>query len=187
MDGTNLRGYSIMKICKIEICVDCLNYLANGEVLPDVDQDNLDMNIYSRYPTAQYQLIPEGVERGFSHATCDTCGGMAGDRYSAHVAYKNYIQTAEFRNRLVQELTRIQSTIDSNCILDDGSIGIDVTLGVDDTGTEYAIQTGDNSFSGPIYIYEHWAVSSITPDMDKDDINNVAMELIYQVKELVLY
>ena len=59
---------------------------------------------------------------------------------------------------------------------------LDITFSVSEDGTEWAYQTGDNSFTGSCYSHPHWAVSSILLDTDPlglyEDICEQLEELI---------
>ena len=49
---------------------------------------------------------------------------------------------------------------------------------------EWGYQTGDNSFSGGAYGYNHWGVGYVEKDMD---IEAVAMDMIAQIEEGLAY
>ena len=65
---------------------------------------------------------------------------------------------------------------------DDEEPGIQLTLACNDNGTEYATQTGDNSYTGSAYSFPHWAVTGVYKDSDPDA---VADELLDQLSDLV--
>jgi hypothetical protein len=57
--------------------------------------------------------------------------------------------------------------------------GIDITLACDSRG--YAVQTGDNSYSGSAYSYRHWGVGRLYRDTDCMEL---AGGLINQCRDL---
>ena len=94
------------------------------------------------------------------------------------------INTNSFNKQLVVELERIRSSIadDYLAYTDDEEPGIQVTLGCTDSGNEYAIQTGDNSDTGPVYSFPHWAVNAV---YRSSDCGEIASDLIEQLNELI--
>jgi len=87
------------------------------------------------------------------------------------------------QRELQKELTRLKNYIDPDCIeLDEDKPSMEITLAADSTG--YALQTGDNSFTGPAYGFQHWAVVWLYSDSNCLDL---AKDLIEQVKELASY
>ena len=81
---------------------------------------------------------------------------------------------------LATELTRLKKFIEDDYIAyEDDLPGMDVTLGCSDKG--YALQTGDNSFSGVAYGHRHWGVSRL---YRRSNCRELAKELIDQVREL---
>jgi hypothetical protein len=82
--------------------------------------------------------------------------------------------------KLSAALSRAKSEIDDGMIaMDDSEPSIDVTLACDDTG--YALQLGDNSYSGPAYGFRHWGVANL---YRKSNCRELARELINQCREL---
>jgi len=81
---------------------------------------------------------------------------------------------------LAAELTYATRHIDDDMIaMDDSAPSIDVTLACDETG--YALQLGDNSFSGSAYGFRHWGVSGLYRNSNCRDL---ARDLIEQCREL---
>jgi len=60
--------------------------------------------------------------------------------------------------------------------------GIDITLASDSRG--YALQTGDNSYTGSAYSYRHWGVGRLYRETDCMEL---AKDLINQCRELAEY
>lgn len=82
---------------------------------------------------------------------------------------------------LQKELTRIKSHIDDDMVeFGDSEPSMQVTLACDGTG--FALQIGDNSFTGSAYLYQHWGVGTLHRNSNCTDL---ARELIEQCKELV--
>lgn len=94
----------------------------------------------------------------------------------------------ELEPLLVAELKRLRATIgkDDNCTSAEPGDppGMDVTLGINDDASEYALQTGDNSFTGAAYGFPHWGNSSLMRDATDSDVEYVAREIIRQCEEL---
>lgn len=63
---------------------------------------------------------------------------------------------------------------------DDDEPGIQLTVGWDGK-TDWSYQTGDNSFTGGAYGYQHWAVVSVYRDTKAEDLANDIHE---QLEEL---
>jgi len=81
---------------------------------------------------------------------------------------------------LAAALSQAKQHIDDDMIaMDDTAPSIDVTLACDETG--YALQLGDNSFSGPAYGFRHWGVSGLYRD---SNCRELARDLIEQCREL---
>ena len=81
---------------------------------------------------------------------------------------------------LAKALTRIKQHIDDDMReMGDDLPGIDVTLACDENG--YALQTGDNSFTGPAYSHKYWGVGRL---YRRTNARNLARELIDQCLEL---
>ena len=49
---------------------------------------------------------------------------------------------------------------------------------------EWTFQTGDNSYTGSCYGYNHWAVGQVDSETDA---NELAKDLINQLEELAMY
>lgn len=92
---------------------------------------------------------------------------------------------AEMRAELIAELKRLQTRIgdEYRASDDDTAPSMQVTLGINDTASEYALQTGDNSYTGAAYGFPHWGVSALYRD---SDAHAVAAELIDQCSELAV-
>jgi hypothetical protein len=88
------------------------------------------------------------------------------------------------RAELIAALERIQTRIDDDCraFEDSEEPGIQVTLACNDDGTEYALQTGDNSYTGEAYSFPHWAVDGVYWDSDCAEL---ADELLAQLGDLL--
>lgn len=81
---------------------------------------------------------------------------------------------------LAAALTGIKKHIDDDMReTPDDPPSIDVTLACDDTG--YALQTGDNSYSGAAYFHQHWGVGRL---YRRTNARELARELINQCREL---
>ena len=77
-------------------------------------------------------------------------------------------------------LTGLKTEIDDNNIAeDDENPSIDLTLACDKNG--YALQTGDNSYTGCAYGYSFWGVSSLYRN---SNCTELAKDLIEQCLEL---
>jgi hypothetical protein len=59
---------------------------------------------------------------------------------------------------------------------------IDVTLAADERG--YALQAGDNSFTGAAYSFRHWGVGVV---QRRTNSRELAKDLINQCRELASY
>jgi hypothetical protein len=69
------------------------------------------------------------------------------------------------KDALVTELERLKNYIHDDCIqVDDDGASLELTLGADDKG--FAMQTGDNSYTGAAYSFRHWAVAYLYKDSD---------------------
>lgn len=64
---------------------------------------------------------------------------------------------------------------------DDETPMMDVTIACD-SNLDWTWQTGDNSYSGSIYSYPHWAVVYLSRD---DDPESVVTDIIDQLGELL--
>lgn len=67
---------------------------------------------------------------------------------------------------------------------DDDTPGMLVTIGTNDEASEWAYQTGDNSYTGGAYGYQHWAIiylyrDSVPADLAEDAASQIA-DLICQ-------
>jgi hypothetical protein len=83
---------------------------------------------------------------------------------------------------LTTELVRLVQLFNQRGDFADAPDGIDITLGADETG--YALQTGDNSFTGAAYGFRFWGVSAVDTEYTREDCANVATELLDEVSEL---
>ena len=95
-----------------------------------------------------------------------------------------YINTPEFYDQLIETLDAIRNDISDEYLAypDDDEPGIQVTLACNDSGNEYALQTGDNSYTGSAYGFPHWAVSAVYRDSDLDQLTD---DLLSQLRDLV--
>lgn len=59
---------------------------------------------------------------------------------------------------------------------------MEVTFATDDTCSQWTYQTGNNSFHGNAYGLPHWAVVTLTPDSEPDEI---ADEILSQWEDLI--
>ena len=58
--------------------------------------------------------------------------------------------------------------------------GLEITFAVNDDGSAWAYQTGDNSFTGACYSLPWWAVSTIVYG---NDVRDVIDEIIEQLED----
>lgn len=72
------------------------------------------------------------------------------------------------REELIADLERVKADIDDDyrAFEDDDEPGIQYTLACNDDQSEYAAQTGDNSYTGSAYSFPHWAVTGVYRDSD---------------------
>lgn len=78
-----------MNIYNIEVCQDCLLFIANGD-LPNDSTEQEDKNfmasIQAQWPTEKYQLCADGDELGFCQYSCECCcSPLGGQRYRVNV------------------------------------------------------------------------------------------------------
>jgi hypothetical protein len=84
---------------------------------------------------------------------------------------------------LAAELSHAKRHIEDDMIaMDETAPSIDVTLACDETG--YALQLGDNSYSGSAYSFRHWGVTSL---FRNSNCRELARDLIEQCRELAAY
>jgi hypothetical protein len=90
----------------------------------------------------------------------------------------------ELRPLLVAELERLKGTIgdEYRAPFDDDGPSMQVTLGMNDDASGYALQTGDNSFTGAAYGFPHWGVDTLTRESDAAAVAN---GLIDQCEDLI--
>ncbi len=70
--------------------------------------------------------------------------------------------------------------IDDDMVAEDDTLpSIDITLGANEFG-EWAVQTGDNSYTGNAYGFQNWAVTTL---YRRDNSAKMARYLIEQLKE----
>lgn len=69
----------------IEVCADCLLFIANGD-LPEDDGD-ADRVVAGVASLGGHVVAggPDGDDAGFSWRACECCGGLAGDRFYASI------------------------------------------------------------------------------------------------------
>jgi len=81
-------------IIEIDICSDCLNWIANGTLPDDGGRDEVNSNSFDAITTAPgidegYRVEPGSSEDGdgyFSHQPCDACRRpFGGTRYRANM------------------------------------------------------------------------------------------------------
>ena len=65
---------------------------------------------------------------------------------------------------------------------DIGTQYLDLTVATDDTWSAFGYQTGDNSFTGAVYWFPHWAVTSIGHETTVDDLMD---DITEQLDELI--
>lgn len=95
---------------------------------------------------------------------------------------KDKIQLPSTRE-LQRCLTRLKAEIQNDYLQeDDDEPSMQITLASDERG--YALQTGDNSYSGPAYSFRHWAVGSLYRQTDCTDL---ARDLINECKDLAAW
>jgi hypothetical protein len=63
---------------RIDICDDCLSWLANGDE-SGASEDWQKENIHLMWPGYEFH-VGGGTDQGFSHLPCETCDGLAGNR-----------------------------------------------------------------------------------------------------------
>ena len=76
---------------EIDVCSDCLNWIANGTLPDDGERDEVNSNSFDAITTAPgidegYDVVPgSGDDEGhFSHQPCDACRRpFGGQRYKA--------------------------------------------------------------------------------------------------------
>ncbi|MFB6196884.1 MAG: hypothetical protein ABEI52_01265 [Halobacteriaceae archaeon] len=59
---------------------------------------------------------------------------------------------------------------------------IQLTIATDDHGTDWAYQTGDNSYHGAAYFFPHWGIAYVTPESDPME---VYLNAIADLEEMV--
>jgi len=92
------------------------------------------------------------------------------------------IQTPTIKD-LAAALTDAKRHIDDDMIREDESLpSIDVTLACDENG--YALQLGDNSYTGSAYSFRHWGVSTL---YRRTNCRELARDLIEQCRDLAAY
>lgn len=93
----------------------------------------------------------------FSWQSCDGCGSpLGGARYAAKWADP------------------------ATC----ADVGMELTVSAPDDLSDYAWQTGDNSYSGGAYAFPHWGIATLTRDADPDSI---AAEIVSQIADAAYY
>jgi len=81
---------------------------------------------------------------------------------------------------LAQALTQAKGHIDNDNVREDDTLpSIDVTLSCDERG--FALQLGDNSFTGSAYSFKHWGVGTL---YRRTNCRDLAKDLIDQCQEL---
>lgn len=77
----------------IEVCPNCINYLANGfdgMDLTPVEELAIELGEASLVESwdGPVHIVAHGVDSSFSWSPCDMCNGLAGDRYTAAILSK---------------------------------------------------------------------------------------------------
>jgi hypothetical protein len=104
-----------------------------------------------------------------------------------HATLKNIMKTESIQRPTIADLaaalTAAKRHIDDDMIRDDDSLpSIDVTLACDERG--FALQLGDNSYSGGAYFYKHWGVATL---YRRTNCRELAKDLIEQCLDLAAY
>lgn len=88
------------------------------------------------------------------------------------------------RSLLTAALAQLQEEIadEYRAFDDDEEPGIQITLACNADGSDFAIQTGDNSFSGVAYGFPIWAVAGLYKD---SDCASVVDDLLSQLGDLL--
>ncbi|RLA61249.1 MAG: hypothetical protein DRQ89_11665 [Epsilonproteobacteria bacterium] len=77
---------------KISVCVDCINFIANGELPADTteSQDKAWVDkINANWPPGEQQLVDADEHAGFETTPCDCCDSpLHGDRFSVLILKK---------------------------------------------------------------------------------------------------
>lgn len=75
----------------LEVCVDCIMVIANGEATADTNTDEHVANMDAMWPAQDGWRLgygnsdPDASDLGFSWGSCDGCGSnLGGDRFAAH-------------------------------------------------------------------------------------------------------
>lgn len=91
---------------------------------------------------------------------------------------------AKIVREIASELRWLKSAIDNDCRAheEDSIPGIAITLGM--TGDDWAIQTGDNQFSGVAYGHRHWGTGSLHR---RTNCEHLARELVDQCREAAAF
>lgn len=84
---------------------------------------------------------------------------------------------------LIDEIERLKGEIEDDFRADDeiDEPSMLITFAINDDASDYALQTGDNSYTGCAYGLPHWAVATLTRDCDASE---VADELFSQFWDL---
>lgn len=95
-----------------------------------------------------------------------------------------FIETTAFRRDIAALVSSVKRDIrpDYRAYVDSDTPGLLLTVACDNHGATWNWQTGDNSYTGPVYGLPHWAVVGVYPDSDPDDI---AAEISDQLAELL--
>lgn len=95
------------------------------------------------------------------------------------------METATLRDEMVELVKALIPTISDDCRTsdEDEEPSIQLTVGIDDKG-HWNYQTGDNSFTGGAYGFQHWSVVYLCKDSKPED---VADDIVGQYEELTAW
>ena len=88
------------------------------------------------------------------------------------------------KNDLYKLCRAVKSDIsdDYRAFEDDNIPGIQLTVGCDDTMSDWSYQTGDNSYTGGAYSYPHWAVVGVYRN---SNCRELAADILDQLQDLI--
>jgi hypothetical protein len=119
------------------------------------------------------------LARGRRYATFRPSPHVAGHQVEPPPQKVKDMKTPSIKE-LAAELSHAKRHIEDDMIaMDESAPSIDVTLACDETG--FALQLGDNSFSGPAYGFRHWGVAGLYRN---SNCRELARDLIGQCREL---
>ncbi len=87
---------------------------------------------------------------------------------------------------LTIDLKDYQPTIkkDYRASEEDEEPGMQITIATNNDLSDWALQTGDNSYSGPVYRLPHWAVIYLYPDSDCEELAKQAIRDLMELVEI---